>query len=300
MGVVAPVMYIPFLESLDKVKDAICGWNQDFVMAENKLGFIHWTPSSPVSPGVTSYQDQVVKELMWKRNKTLNTDWTLVTLYEHLLEKTEESKADFIDLWNPMCEDVLNVSTWGLDGISAWSAPLGALLENTDDFLASWECQKLQQYCKLWTMEGIHLRFLCPETCGCNSPNALVLSRVEDGCPTRCLKHAKYQAALAGASCVEHTPAQLQNDSGWMEYASQLEIVSVDWSDYRKGLALKLQHGMRHAGCRVVEIFNSQVGINLCSMEEDFRIGSFRFMCPVECHCTAMMPGCPGNCPKSL
>merc|ERR1712226_362879 len=80
-------------------------------------------------------------------------------------------------------------------------------------------CSDFAEFCPNVKIEFRFLRFLCPSTCGCNSPRAgLIRDDYDDGCHRDfCHASLRYKSELAEIPCEDPSPAELLSMAGWTD-----------------------------------------------------------------------------------
>ena len=106
------------------------------------------------------------------------------------------------------------------------------------------------EHCHKDDKVGLLARFLCPETCGCNSPNSsLILNGPRFGCGQPCRSSSTYTDLLAKMPCTD----QHAGSSDLLAYAIPLKQTADTW---KKLELIAYADQILDQGCPVELIFN--------------------------------------------
>ena len=224
-----------------------------------------------------------------------------------------ESLEQGLNVWNPFCLDVLDMSSdWPardlmaeiLDGLlraeSPCDCPLvdGKLCFNSTCGVNA-SCEVLEPYCHGGSILSVTTRTFCPQRCGCAVPRSpLVESHPEEGCGNYCPKRPEYLYALTQLPCVDVAP----NDAEFVAFLNNVETASLTWPyNWASGLNREMLGIIRHEGCPFVSHLATETGIDLCiEGGSSFPLKPFSYFCPVSCGCRGGAhpdPHCPTQCP---
>jgi len=147
---------------------------------------------------------------------------------------------------------------------------------------------------------GVTARLLCPELCGCDTPDS---PQVMDVCPAGCVIAPAYVQALQKKDCCRDTPTEaLVKNPVWKEI---VHIFNRSQNTYLCPHALRVEYPwaltwfsglLSTTGCGALVSAKNLTNIDFCAFENPLPGAlQFRYWCPTSClcHMHASLRGCP-------
>lgn len=323
-----PIWLFPEVDNLQRARAALCKGNQNFVFGSPVMPpFFAWTTSrafQPVAENEATFVERSVKSIVdsepdseamvrthaipksivaMNMGSILGTAWSLET---QLSWSTPEAAGRF----NPSCTDVLGSAAYPSYVMKILRQTATERLTNLPKNLQSpssanvTSCEDMKLCCNIDSPCGQHARMLCPQTCGCDDPNSMLLiTDPSTGCPQQCQRSQKTVATLSALNCTDVPKEKLVVDPMWQHYANGLLTVSNQsgypvepvYVAFKQMRRLMLKHG-----CDAYEKIKWTIAMDVCEEGERRAISlkTFRHWCPVTCKCSseAIKTNCPFSC----
>lgn len=272
-------------EHLDRLQDVYkeaCGGEQNFVYATNPVtGSVVIASSPEVSAANALTMDPlgvraVVSDIIWNGQapRSGETQPYFVEPVWVVQEVQSKSITEMSELVT-QCKD-LPFET-ALPHTAALRHAIKQELGKWDD---NWSCSNLSSYCQ--RRQLMSLRYLCPETCGCNDPFRGLLWRGQaDGCPERACK-AAFKGSQPSMFSKDILADELQNLPGWTAYWESYRMYAdeeagrrgAEWADQ----ARRFGTWAMRAGCQAIRQPNAN--LQFC---HGATFSSLQAFCPESC-----------------
>ena len=235
--------------------------------------------------------------------------------------RTGQSAVDAVRLWNPSCNDVVDIGGGGFVDILRGSLAdtynhQGLQSTNCTGCPADTPfclngycivptCDTVRAHCSDATEMGERVRQLCPQTCGCDDPlSPLTLFQPDAGCGASCTTSGRYLARRQAMPCVDLPPTDL----AFAAYLDDWDRVRGSWPlDFAATSRWTILF-LRTYGCQYLGNFSFpegqgpppyRFGQNICVENGEPRpIKPLSYFCPVACGCRRGQAHCPDTCPS--
>eukprot|EP00435_Cladocopium_sp_Y103_P040480 s646_g11.t1 len=299
-------MLEPFVGTLDGVRIAMCGGNQNFVWSLDKRRI---TQLSPTYGGGWEEEEESIKTDAIMEGESLTSGFTVnnsrygfwVNSVNVLSDVSVMSLDTMVDSANTNCGDIGNEEP---------------MLNYLRYFLANDSiqgCADAAPYCNSITKmpeyavddgRGYAARMLCSATCGCNIPGGEFIN--VQGCPygaaRACDTTTEKQQFVESAVCVEKDASTLRAYPPWKAWVETIRSYGNQASNYLSGKAdaLILARAMEDNGCDFLANLSAQnVSLGGCfswNSKFSWEFKTLEVFCPVTCGCAQDSPegsGCP-------
>mmetsp|Transcript_68377 Transcript_68377/g.160301 ORF Transcript_68377/g.160301 Transcript_68377/m.160301 type:complete len:1015 (-) Transcript_68377:327-3371(-) len=278
----------PALEARSKTWEGLCGGRQDFAVATDGLGRLHYSLTSEYDDTgeteLTSYVHRATDLLIKDAPPDDEQPWSIYVSTFDSLRKKVDSQSVVEAGGTRLCEDGDNQK-----GVDEWTHMGLQILKMVTRNDSLTDCASVVPYCTEVGIAGLRSRQWCPLSCGCADPlGGLLLDRVTNGCPAAC---AQKLASLAES--IECKDGELKET---MQYALGAKALFTQKGFQSKALEL-LADRMLDQGCFAVA-YGGTAGMDFCVGSSTLRVNTVSFrtvkmVCPVACGCDGS--GLPGH-----
>ena len=161
----------PALEARSKTWEGLCGGRQDFAVATDGLGRLHWSLTDKYDDTgeaqSTSYVHQATDLLIKEEAPDEQKPWSIyVSTFDRLRNKVDSQSV--VEAGGArLCEDGDNYG-----GIDEWTHMGLLILKMVTHNESLTDCASVEPYCHKVGIHGLRSRQWCPVTCGCANPRA--------------------------------------------------------------------------------------------------------------------------------
>jgi len=275
---------------------ALCEGSRTFVYKDLPFGIINWAETTAYETLAThkpTFKYRYLQEIIAQGKPAAITKvgWGgFIGLPAHERRRIEQTG----DLVSPSCLDVEN---WPSQWDSNKPIFIGALQDQARDASVA-SCRDVEHLCDHDSDEGLCIRLVCPETCGCSSPSSSnPLAKTSQGCPGRCREQPEFMAQRSEAICRDLSPTELRNTANWTSLVQRMKQTVKTWAPGFRELFEAVADLLWETGCAAMTGID-QFGedINLCTGEGAINpIKALSIWCPEACGCS--LPSASIDCP---
>jgi len=302
------LLLVPLSNTMQTVKNELCGGNQTFVVSYNRetqeiIG-LRTRPSVEEEQSNLSAIELAVRSHIGNSPETTPgavPDYITFSVNRRVFGADRERSMLEKARQFPLCMQTLVLNEGALLHNDLALRPLVDVMLRQAGLVLGREmvssCQELSDFCN--HADAGLLRLVCGETCGCTDPVSNPWYKVEaQGCSTSCLIEANWKGR--DIPCVD-SEANRSWDVFWNSYPDAVSAFygqpiqqSVLWPDLNRTM-----QGMLSQGCSYLSIapFDSPTSAHFCEgLTTLFK--PLTTICPVTCGCQADTPktGCPSSC----